>query len=248
MAVCARQRDQAAMKRACLLPLGRLANRLGCGVLLMLASACASHPVPPDWEQNAQAEIKRFTTDYLAGNTSKADSDFIRARRAVRDTGRVDLLAQIELVRCAVRVAVLEFDGCAGYNPLRDGATPAQQSYAAYLSGQWQAVDPNLLPEQHRAVVSAKPSVTATTNVSAQPSVLIGVPDPLSRLVAAGALLQAGRLQPADVELAIDAASAQGWRRPLLGWLGIANRLAEQRGDKASVERIARRVALIVGD
>ena len=214
----------------------------------MLVSACASHPAPPDWEQNAQAEIKRFTTDYFAGNTSRADSDFARARRAVRDTGRVDLLAQIELVRCAVRVAALEFDGCASYLALRDGATPAQQSYAAYLTGQWQALNPITLPEQHRAVVATKPVASANSKDGAQSSVLSSVLDPLSRLVAAGALLQAGHLQQADVEAAIDAASAQGWRRPLLAWLGVARRLAEQRGDKAGVERIARREALIVAE
>ena len=43
----------------------------------------------------------------------------------------------------------------------------------------------------------------------------------IERLVAAGVLLQTGRADPGVIAQAVDTASAQGWRRPLLAWLGV---------------------------
>jgi hypothetical protein len=73
---------------------------------------------------------------------------------------------------------------------------------------------------------------------------LAAVADPLSRLVAAGAMLQAGRIAPPDIAIATDTASAQGWRRPLLTWLGVSAQRARAAGDTAELARIERRIAL----
>jgi hypothetical protein len=54
----------------------------------------------------------------------------------------------------------------------------------------------------------------------------------MSQLVAAGLRLRAGSITPQDVAAAIEVASAQGWRRPLLAWLAVqagAQRKAETR-------------------
>jgi hypothetical protein len=87
-----------------------------------------------------------------------------------------------------------------------------------------------LLPEQHRAVVAG--------------GTLAGVQDPLARLVAAGALMKAGKIAPADIANAVDTASSQGWRRPLLAWLGVQEQRAQAAGDSAAVQQIRRRIAL----
>jgi hypothetical protein len=128
-----------------------------------------------------------------------------------------------------VKAAALDYD-CAGFAALANDATPAQRAYAAYLDGRWQGLDANLLPEQHRAIVTS--------------GSLAGVADPLSRLVAAGALLKARRITPADIGAAVDTASSQGWRRPLLAWLGVEEQRARAAGDAAAVERIRRRIEL----
>jgi hypothetical protein len=159
-----------------------------------------------------------------------ADAEFARARLATTSTGRADEVAQIELVRCAAQTASLVFDGCPGFAALADGATPAQRAYAAYLDGRWQDAKPELLPEQHAAVVRG--------------GAVADVKDPLARLVAAGAAFKAQRLAPTGIDVAIDAASAQGWRRPLLTWLGVAEKRAQAVGDAARVTQIQRRIAL----
>jgi len=71
--------------------------------------------------------------------------------------------------------------------------------------------------------------------------------DPLSRLVSLGVKLGGNKATPPDISSAIDIASAQGWRRPLLAWLGVEEKRAEAAGDRDALERIRRRIALVAG-
>lgn len=199
----------------------------------LLLAGCASQPAPPSWQADAKDALDGFTDDYLRGNTAAANAEFARARRETASTGRPELVAQVELVRCATLAASLEFDECPGFAALAPDATAQQRAYAAYIAGRWEGLDVAALPEQHRPVVAA--------------ASLAGVADPLARLVAAGALFKAGRIRPAEIDTALDTASQQGWRRPLLIWLGVAEQRAQAAGDSAALERIRRRIALAAG-
>lgn len=201
---------------------------------LAFLAGCASKPLPPDWQSDAKGLLDASVDDYLKGNTAAARSEFRDARRATTSTGRPDYVAQVELVRCAAQVASLDFDDCPGYLALALEATPAQRAYADYLYGRWQGLDAALLPEQHRPVL-------ATEQVA-------NLADPLARLVAAGASFKAGRMTPEGIALAIDTASTQGWRRPLLAWLGVEVQRAEAVGNAPEVLRIRRRIALVSGE
>lgn len=198
-----------------------------------LLAGCASKPLPPDWQANAKGALDASVDDYLKGHTAAAASEFREARAETAATGRLDHVAQVELVRCAAQAASLVFEDCPGYAALAADATPAQRAYAAYLAGQWDGLDVALLPEQHRAVVAG--------------GALDRMEDPLSRMVAAGATFKAGRMTPAGIVLAVDTASNQGWRRPLLAWLGVQEQRARASGDTAAAEQIRRRMALVSG-
>jgi CheY-like chemotaxis protein len=69
--------------------------------------------------------------------------------------------------------------------------------------------------------------------------------DPLSRLVASGVQLRKGSVTPAQMEQAVEIASAQGWRRPLLAWLGVLEKRAADAGDRETAARLRRRMDLI---
>jgi hypothetical protein len=56
--------------------------------------------------------------------------------------------------------------------------------------------------------------------------------------------MKAGKITPADIANAADTASNQGWRRPLLAWLGVQEQRAQAAGDAAAVQQIRRRIAL----
>ena len=210
---------------------------LTAAALASALAACSSGPPVPDWKMNAQSSIERFEAAYLAGRTLVEQTEFQRARGQVAGTGKVDLVARIELLRCATRVASLVFEPCAGFDVWREDAGAADRAYAAYLAGTAVA-DTSLLPETQRAVAAAASDTQAASAAAA-------IKEPLGKLVAAGVLLRASRATPELLDMAVTTASDQGWRRPLLAWLGVQRLRAEQAGDLQEAQRIARRMALV---
>jgi hypothetical protein len=207
----------------------RGAKVMALGVLLM--AGCASPPPVPDWQGNAHGALQAAVAATLNGELRVADAEMARARSEIARTGRPALLARAELVLCAARVASLALEGCPAYAALAADAEPPEQAYAAYLYGTVDADQAALLPAAHRRVAQGGASAAM-------------VDDPLARLVAAAVQLRRGTASAADVDAAVQAASAQGWRRPLLAWLGAQLRGAEAAGDTAQAERIRRRLAL----
>lgn len=201
----------------------------------LLLGACSSGPRPPDWQVEAKGSMERSVAAYMEGNSRVETAELARARSQLSRTGRADLLATAELLHCATRVASLVFEPCAAFEPLSGDATPAQRAYADYLRGQAQAETIALLPEAQRAAAAGDANA------------LKGVADPLSQLVAAGVLLQTGKASPPLIAQAIDTASSQGWRRPLLAWLGVQAQRAEQGGDAEEAARLRRRMAIAQG-
>lgn len=210
----------------------RLVYRLAVLATLSLA-ACSSGPKAPDWQLEAKTAMERALAAYLEGNSRVEALEFGRARSELSSTGRADLVARAELLRCASRIASLVLEPCAGFEVLRLDATPAERAYADYLAGQLQPQDIALLPAPQRAVA-------AGGDVAA----LKAIADPLSQLVAAGVMFRAGRASPAVLQQAVDTASSQGWRRPLLAWLGVQLQLAEKGGDAAVAAQLRRRITL----
>ena len=207
-------------------------SRLALLAALALA-ACSGGPKTPDWQLEAKTAMERAVAAYLEGNSRVEALEFGRARSEISSTGRVDLMARAELLRCASRVASLVLEDCAGFERLRADAPPAERAYADYLAGQLQPQDIALLPATQRAAA-------AGGDVAA----LKGINDPLSQLVAAALMFRAGRASPAALQQAVDTASSQGWRRPLLAWLGVQLQLAEKGGDSAVAAQLRRRIAL----
>ena len=181
----------------------------------MMLTGCAGGPPPPDWELNSIAALRGFTQSYLAGDTKAADLEFNRAKNEISATGRADLLARAELVRCAARAASLEFDSCPGFEALRGDAGPEELAYADFLAG-----------KKDRGASE----------------------DALGKLVSYGVKFKAGQINPGDIDAAVDLSSEQGWRRPLLAWLGVQAKRAEAAGDSEALARIRRRISLVSGE
>lgn len=214
--------------------------QLSAGLALVLAG-CSSTPPPPDWQTNAHSALRDFSQAYLVGNNRVANLEFERAKGEIASTGRADLMARAELVRCAARVASLEMDRCSGFEALAKDVGPSERTYAAFLSGQLAEAEVATLPEQYRPMASAKEP--ASKNAA-----LVAIKDPFSRLVGASVLLQTGQLGPSGITAAVSAASEQGWRRPLLAWLGVQLKRAEAAGDTEAAGSIQRRMGLVAGD
>ena len=215
---------------------------------LLLLAACASAPPTPDWQLSAHSALDQSVAAYLRGDSRAAQQDFDRARAEIARTGQVDLLARAELLRCAARVASLVFTPCEGFERLRPDTAAPEQAYAHYLGGTLLPDQVGLLPPAQRvvaALVGASANQAGGADGANTAAALQQIANPVSRLVAAGVLMQAGRASPAVIALAVDTASAQGWRRPLLAWLGVQVQRAELAGDHDSVERLRRRMGWI---
>ncbi|AOW13896.1 hypothetical protein LPB72_01140 [Hydrogenophaga crassostreae] len=206
-------------------------------MLVFGLSACSSAPPPADWQMGAKGSLERATEAWLRGDSKIEAVEFARARAEVASTGRPDLVARAELVRCAARVASLDMAPCDGFEALAADAAPAEQAYSRYLAGALAAGDAALLPKVHQALAGA--------DGTASDAALKGIEDPLSQLVAAGVLLRRGVATPETVKQAVETASARGWRRPLLAWLLVAQERAKAGGATDEVARLQRRIDLL---
>ncbi len=201
------------------------------GVAALLA-ACSSTPPPPDWQMAARSSLDNAAMAWFEGRDGVERAEFTRARAAVARTGRPELVARAEAYRCALRVATLNFEPCTGFDAVAADAAPEDAAYARYLANTLQPGDAERLPPAHRAALGSSDPAAALQSTS----------DPVTRLVAAGAALRRGQASPGVVQLAVDTASAQGWPRPLLAWLGVQQQAARAAGDAAAVQRLQRRI------
>ena len=206
-----------------------------CIAAVVLLAACSSGAPPADWQVEAKGAMDRAVAAYLEGTSRVEQAELVRVRAALASTGRADLLANAELRHCASRVASLVFEPCLAFEAVRADTTAPQRAYAAYLRGQLQPQDAALLPEAQRGAAEGHAAS------------VLALADPLSQLVAAGVLLQNGQLTAAVADAAVNAASAQGWRRPLLAWLKLQAEGAAQRGNADGAARLHRRIALVEG-
>jgi len=208
---------------------------------LLLLAACSHQPTPPDWQSNARLFTDRAAQAYLQGDSGLESLDFEQARAQIASTGRIDLLARLELMRCATRVASLVVGPCEGFERFRPQAGAAERAYADYLAARVQAKDVDLLPQEQRPVAEA------IVRGASAAGALGKISPPLSSLVAAGVLFQSGGAEPAVIASAIETASAQGWRRPLLAWLNVQLARAQEAGDTGEVGRLQQRIDLVQG-
>lgn len=223
----------------------RWMGTVAAAVALATLVACSSQPPVPEWQLNAHGAAERALQAYLTGNQRVEAAEWTRARQALASTGRADLLARAELLRCAAQVASLAMPlTCEGFATLAVDAAPAEKAYARYLEGQGlQAGDTALLPESQRATAQA---LMSGQGLVSQQAAVVSNADPLSSLVAAGVLFRAGRAGPQVVAGAVNTASAQGWRRALMAWLTVQAEQAERAGDAPLAEQARRRLALMV--
>src|SRR5262249_1487397 len=109
----------------------RLRNSLA---LTLLLASCGG-TLPPQWQSDAVQAMAAFQRACLTGDSERAEVEFKELRKQLSSTGRAELVARAELVRCAARSASLEFDDCPGFLALKDEAGAENRRYADYLLG-----------------------------------------------------------------------------------------------------------------
>jgi hypothetical protein len=210
-------------------------------MLCTLLAGCSSTPPPPDWKMNAVSLLEHYQARWLEGDSKAAELALEKSRSEIAKTGRLDLLARLELAACGTRVAALEFAPCNKQVALASETSPADQTYAQFLDGQWSHLDNKSLPVHYARLVNAKDDAAANQAVQE-------IKEPLPRLIAAGLLLKQARATPQTFTTAIDTASDRGWKRPLLTWLKVEQQRAQNAGDHKNVKALQRRIELTLGN
>lgn len=216
-------------------------------IALSLTSGCSNTPHAPDWQVNAFSASERAMHAQLTGEARVENLEWNRARSEIARTGQLQRLATLELLRCAGRIASLQVADCPAYTAVQKDAAAATHAYAQYLIGD--ALSPStiaLLPAVQQPTARAIQSASGTTKPAVTPPPnLAEIKDPLSRLVAAAALWRSGMATPSVVDQAVDTASHQGWRVPLIAWLNVQGQQAHDRGDALQAQAVKRRLQLI---
>lgn len=209
-------------------------------VFLALAlSACGGGPKAPDWKLDSISLIERYKKAELKGQNTLAESYFQQALAASGSAARIEETARLYLTRCATRQASLTFEPCSGYlEYAKLGATPEDAAYHHFISGQWDGLDVGKLPAQYRDFASNR-------DPARNAGILQKIDDPLSRLVAASIAVMRKQADAATLQLAAEAASGQGWRKPLLVYLKLQEAQAAQKGDPAELARLRARIKLV---
>ncbi|WP_286999842.1 MULTISPECIES: hypothetical protein [Comamonas] len=212
--------------------------RIAAVVTGVLGAACSSRPPAPDWALEAQSASERAVKAYLQGDTRVAEAEWRQAFAQVSATGQPSQMARLALLQCATQVAALEFTDCPQYQRYAAGAQPAEQAYARYLQVQHTAQDVALLPKAQQAMARQVLAGQAGQSAPAAETAL-------SQLTAAGVAVRAGHLELAGVQQAVQLASAQGWRRSVMAWLLLEQRLHQAAGNAAGVQAVELRLQVL---
>lgn len=212
------------------------------GGLGLLLAACSSQPPAASWAMEAQSASERAVKAYLKGETRVAQVEWRKAFTEVAATGSPSQMAQLGLLQCAAQTAALEWTDCPTYQRYAQGAAPAQQAYARYLQAQHSAADVALLPQAQQAMAA---QLLARGAGGGAEVTLPSDGEPLSQLTAAGVAVRAGVIGRSQVHQAAQVASAQGWRRAVMAWLLVAQRLAQAQGDAAGVQALELRLQVL---
>ncbi|TSE27602.1 hypothetical protein [Tepidimonas aquatica] len=223
----------------------RRLHAVGAALAAALLVGCTSQPPVPQWRLDLRQAVEQGTLAYLQGHDRSAALHVQRAQQAAAQGAQAPALARQALAHCAAQLAALQGQGCAAAAPYLADATVAEQSYAAWLAG-WPArpwdgpgrPDAAALPPAARALAQAWPAPPAADLAHW----LMGLDDPLTRLVAGGWLWHAAGLDAAAVAVLVDTASEQGWRRPLAAWLAVQQRMAQRLGDTTTAAQAQRRL------
>ena len=213
--------------------------RIAAVVTALLGVACSSRVPAPDWALEAQSASERAVKAYLQGDMRVAEAEWRKAFAQVSATGQPSQMARLALLQCAAQVAALEFTDCPHYQRYAAGAQPVEQAYARYLQVQHTAQDVALLPKAQQAVAR---QVLAGQAGQSAPAVEAAA---LSQLTTAGVAVRAGHLELAGVQQAVQLASAQGWRRSVMAWLLLEQRLHQAEGNAAGVQAVELRLQVL---
>jgi hypothetical protein len=207
----------------------------------LLLAGCASKQIP-DWESTGFKQLEIFRNSYLDGKERIAELHFQKAVEQMKRGGDLTMLSKAYLTKYAVRTALLE--DMKGSDYLDIGTIdpdPENRNYFIFLKGNLSIVDEKLLARQYRPVVKAYIG-------GSQESIdqeIARMRDPLSRLIAIGIIVKKDRYDEATLQMAVNTASENSWRKTVLVYLDKLLSFYEAKNEKNKAEQLRLRIKLL---
>ena len=203
---------------------------IGCFFL----GGCGSKPAP-EWISASFNQLESYKKNYLRGKERIAELNFRKAIEEIKTSGDIQIMEKAYLTKYAVETAALETFDDREYLRLEAlQQTPEYTHFYHFLKGSFAKVDVNGLPPQYRGVFKAfrnGKQGDIDKEVSA-------IDDPLSRLIAAGLMVQQKQDSEIILNAAIKTASEQGWKKPLLAHLKRLQLLYEAKKEREKASSI----------
>lgn len=210
-------------------------------IICLLFLGCASKPIP-DWLNTSYNQLESYTKSYLSGKEKIAAVQFKGAINEIKKSGDLEILSRAYLIRMALQATALENTDDDEYLKI-DALQPSlpNRSFYAFLKGEINQVDDSLLPQQYRGFCRALRQSAGAESLQE----IEKMEDPLSQLIALGIIVRLRQDNEDVLKKAIAAASAQGWKKPLLVYLARLQSYYEGKKETDKALAIQQRIKLI---
>jgi len=203
---------------------------------------CGGSKQIPDWINASFNNLENYKKNYLSGKDSIAELQFNKAIDEIKKSGNLEILGRAYLTKYALHVAVLESFDEREYLAI-DALQPVLQNRTFYnfLKGSFDKIDEGLLPRQYEGVLK----IIRKGKLEDAANEISKMEDPLSKLIAAGLLVQKYNYDEGMLKVAIDTASQNGWKKALLVYLEKLLLFYETKKEPEKAANIAQRIQLI---
>jgi alkylhydroperoxidase/carboxymuconolactone decarboxylase family protein YurZ len=211
-------------------------------VFSFLLVGCGTSKPVPEWKDASFNKLDSYKKSYLSGKERIAKAYFNKAVDEIKSSGDLEILARAYLTKYACQVAVLEEFDDREYLKI-DAVEPVLQNknFYSFLEGAFDNVDENQLPEQYvgflRAFKNGKKDEIAHE--------ISKMDNSLSKLIAIGLLAKKNTADEIELNLAIDIASQNGWKKALLAYLSKLQSFYVMNNKPEKAAHIAERIQLI---
>ncbi len=209
--------------------------------LLIFICACSFQPIPA-WKETSSRQLENYKVNFLADTEDASEPHFAKARTAISSNNDLNLLATVYLTKYALHTAVLEnFDDSEFVRIDKLQPNAANRAYHDFLKGNFRQVTPDKLPDQYRNL----PDLMVNKDLPAAVREIASISDPLSLLIACGVWIKYLPVDESILQLAIDTAARQGWRRPLWAYLTRLQQYYLDRQEISKAANIKERLVLL---
>ena len=211
------------------------------GFFLLIICGCSAKTAP-EWKAASFYHLEEYKKLFLDGKDQLAAIHFQRAIDELKSSGNLSLLMTVYLTRSALQVSVLDVPDNREYLETAKAA-PDEDSHQYYLllEGKFAQLKINRLPAPYQGLAAAlekrdEGDVLEEIN---------GIKDDLSRLIAIGLAVRHQVENEAILTNAVDLASANGWRKPLLVYLDRLKSFYLKSNEPDKAEQIRLKIELL---